>query len=372
VVTNSDGQSDTGVDAYEYVTPTPAPTVTGITPNTGQNTTIISITHLAGTNFVNGATVNLTMSGQANITSGAVTVVGPTNITTTFDLTGKTVGLWNVNVTNPDGQEGSLVGGFNVTNVTPPAPDKVGVFRGLGYWYLDMNNNGTWDGSPPDKAFYWGKVPGDTPITGDWNHDNITETGIFRSGGTWYLDMNNNGTWDGTPTDKEFYWGKVPGDIPITGDWNGDGVTETGIFRAGGFWYLDMNNNGTWDGSPTDKAFYWGKVPGDIPITGDWNHNNITETGIFRPGTGFYLDTNNDGIWDATNDTMLAWSGLSLQPNDIPVTGDWNGNGITKTGIFRNGDWYLDINNNGIWNTGTDVIYPIGQPGDKPVTGKWS
>jgi len=305
---------------YSQPVPLPAPTVTGITPSTGQNTTIISITNLAGTNFVNGATVNLTMSGQANITSGAVTVVDPTNITTTFDLTGAKVGAWNVNVTNPDGQEGSLVDGFTVTNVTPPAPDKVGVFRGLGYWYLDMNNNGTWDPTS-DTEFFWGKQPGDTPITGDWNHDGITETGIFRSGGTWYLDMNNNGTWDGSPPDTEFFWGKQPGDIPVTGDWTGDGTTETGIFRPGTGFYLDMNNNGTWDNTPTD--------------------------------------------------TMLAWSGLGLQPNDIPATGDWNGDGITETGIFRNGDWYLDINNNGHWDPGTDVIYPIGQPGDKPVTGKW-
>jgi hypothetical protein len=65
------------------------------------------------------------------------------------------------------------------------------------------------------------------------------------------------------------------GDNPMTGDWNGDGVTETGIFRAGGHWYLDMNNNGTWDSAPTDKEFYWGKTPGDIPITGDWNRDGI-------------------------------------------------------------------------------------------------
>jgi len=246
----------------------------------------------------------------------------------------------------------------------------VGVFRGLGYWYLDMNNNGTWDSTPTDKTFTWGKLTGDIPITGDWNSDGITETGIFRPGGTWYFDMNNNGTWDSTPTDKTFTWGKQPGDIPITGDWNHDNITETGIFRAGGHWYLDTNNNGTWD--PTsDTEFYWGKQPGDIPVTGDWTGYGITKTGIFRPGTGFYLDTNNNGIWDPTSDTMLAWSGLGLQPNDIPVTGDWNGDGITETGIFRNGDWYLDINNNGIWDSGTDVIYPIGQPGDKPVTGKW-
>jgi peptidoglycan hydrolase-like protein with peptidoglycan-binding domain len=183
--------------------------------------------------------------------------------------------------------------------------------------------------------------------------------------------MNNNGTWDSTPTDKTFTWGKLTGDIPITGDWNGNGITETGIFRSGGHWYLDTNNNGTWDAT-NDTEFYWGKQPGDIPISGDWNHDITTETGIFRPGMGFYLDMDTNGAWNSPPDTMLAWSGLSLQPNDIPVTGDWNGDGITETGIFRNGDWYLDINNNGIWEPGTDVFYPIGQPGDKPVTGKWS
>jgi hypothetical protein len=199
---------------------------------------------------------------------------------------------------------------------------EVGVFQPGGTWYLDINDNGTWDGSPPDKEFYWGKQPGDIPITGDWNHDGITETGIFRSGGIWYFDMNNDGTWDSTPTDKTFTWGKQPGDIPVTGDWNGDNITETGIFRAGGHWYLDTNHNGTWDGSPTDKTFTWGKQPGDIPITGDWNGDNITETGIFRPVTGFYLDMNNNGLYDGPSiDRFLPW-GL-LQPSDKPVTGKW-------------------------------------------------
>jgi hypothetical protein len=31
----------------------------------------------------------------------------------------------------------------------------------------------------------------------------------------------------------------------------------------------------------------------------------------------------------------------------------------------------LDRHNNGIWDQGIDVIFTIGQPGDKPVTGKW-
>jgi hypothetical protein len=194
------------------------------------------------------------------------------------------------------------------------------------------------------------------------------KVGVFRPGGTWYLDRNDNGIWEGMPTDRTFSWGKQPGDIPITGDWNGNNITETGIFRPGGNWFLDMNNNGMYDNTPTDRTFSWGKQPGDIPITGDWNNDGFTETGIFRRGAGFYLDMNNNGVWDSPPDNMLAW-GLGLY--DIPVTGDWNVDNITETGVFRNGDWYLDMNNNGHWDQGTDMIYPLGQPGDRPVTGNW-
>ncbi len=32
--------------------------------------------------------------------------------------------------------------------------------------------------------------------------------------------------------------------------------------------------------------------------------------------------------------------------SDIPVTGDWDGDGITDVGVVRNGKWYLDLNGN--------------------------
>jgi outer membrane protein assembly factor BamB len=273
-----------------------------------------------------------------------------------------------LNVTNTSGSNNLTKSNYILVG----SLTRTGVFRGLGSWYLDMNNNGTWDGNSIDKEFYWGKIPGDIPVTGDWTGDGITETGIFRGLGYWYLDMNNNGTWDGNSIDKEFYWGKTPGDIPVTGDWNGDRITETGIFRGLGYWYLDMNNNGTWDGNSIDKEFYWGKTTGDIPVTGDWTGDGITETGIFRPGTGFYLDMNNNGTWDSTpTDKVFYWV---TQPGDIPITGDWTGDGITKIGVFRPGTgFYLDMNNNGQYDgPSTDIFLPWGlQLGDKPITGKW-
>ena len=120
VVKNADGQSGTLSAAFTVTNP--APTVTGITPNTGVAGNTVSITNLAGTGFVSGATVNLTMSGSSNITATSVTVVSPTNITCTLTLPVPSVtsaGQWNVVVTNTDGQSMTLANAFTVTNPAP-------------------------------------------------------------------------------------------------------------------------------------------------------------------------------------------------------------------------------------------------------------
>jgi len=112
---------DVAIRLRTSTTVAPAPTVTSITPNTGQNTGTVHITNLAGTNFQAGATVKLTRSGQSDIPATNVTVVSSSQITCDFDLVGAAAGLWNVVVTNPDTQSGSLPNGFTVTT-SPSAP----------------------------------------------------------------------------------------------------------------------------------------------------------------------------------------------------------------------------------------------------------
>jgi len=162
----------------------------------------------------------------------------------------------------------------------------IGVFRNsTGYWNLDYNNTGALD-----KTFQFGK-DGDIPVTGDWNGDGTTDAGVFRpSNGNWYLNHNNTGA-----RDKTFQFGK-DGDIPVTGDWNGDGTTDAGVFRpSNGNWYLNHNNTGA-----PDKTFQFGK-DGDIPVTGDWNADGSSDAGIFRPLNGnWYLNYNKNNIADKT------------------------------------------------------------------------
>ncbi len=72
-------------------------TVTGITPSTATNTGVVNITNLAGTGFAGTPTVTLTRPG-ATITATDVTVVSPTQITCSFDLTGRPSGAYQVMV----------------------------------------------------------------------------------------------------------------------------------------------------------------------------------------------------------------------------------------------------------------------------------
>ena len=68
--------------------------------------------------------------------------------------------------------------------------------------------------------------------------------GIFRGNGQWWLDMNGNNIWDpGTGADEIKNFGSS-GNIPVSGDWTGDGTTKPGVFFGNGTWWLDLNNNG--------------------------------------------------------------------------------------------------------------------------------
>jgi photosystem II stability/assembly factor-like uncharacterized protein len=149
-------------------------------------------------------------------------------------------------------------------------PDAVGAFRPSdGTFYLDYNGNGQWDGCGTDRCLQIG-MNGDVPLVGDWNGSGTAKVGAFRpSDGTFYLDYNGNGTWDGCATDRCLQIG-MNGDIPLVGDWNGSGSSKVGAFRpSDGTFYLDHNGSGTWEGCGTDRCLSIGTAE-DKPLVGKW------------------------------------------------------------------------------------------------------
>ena len=125
VVKNADGQSsqlNNGFIVKEPL-PTPAPTVTLISPANGIAGTSVTIT-LTGTNFVVDppyTTVWLAKETETNIPTGIV-VNSPTQITCKFmlpALSSTSASKWDVVVKNPDAQKVTMATAFEVKNPTP-------------------------------------------------------------------------------------------------------------------------------------------------------------------------------------------------------------------------------------------------------------
>ena len=115
-VTNPDTQSGSLSSGFTYTSVT-APTVSGVSPNTGPAAGGTGVT-ITGTNFAAGATVTFGGTAATN-----VVVVSATQITATTPA--HAAGAVTVTVTNPDTQSGSLSNGFTylaaptVSSVTP-------------------------------------------------------------------------------------------------------------------------------------------------------------------------------------------------------------------------------------------------------------
>lgn len=195
----------------------------------------------------------------------------------------------------------------------------------------------------------------------------------FYYNGTFVLDASGNGLYDGAPPDQYFsYIAPQAGDVAVSGDWNGDGRTKIGIYRNG-YWILDYNGNGIYDydGTPSGDRFYGFGGPtnqGYVPVVGDWNGDGKSKIGYYRNGF-WLLDYNGDGIYNA-GDRFFGFGG---NPNEYPIVGDWNGDHRTKAGVFSNGTFVLDFNGSGGYDAGDKVYnYLSYTSADRPLVGDWN
>lgn len=207
--------------------------------------------------------------------------------------------------------------------------------------FIDTNGD-----SVPDRTYAYG-VPSDVALSGDFDGDTLTDFAVYRDG-TWYIDFFNDAVADRIL----IFGGSTAIDTPLVGDFNADGKADIGVYRNTGEWYLDYNQ----DGVPDHISAFGGGAQ-DIPVLADFDADGAADRAIYRQGL-WYVDLGLNGSLDA----IYAFGGVA---GDVPLAFDYSHDGVADLVIFRDGIWYLDTDRNGT----ADVTRWYGAPGDKPHPG---
>ena len=83
---------------------------------------------------------------------------------------------------------------------------------------------------------------------------------------------------------------------------------------------------------------------------------------------GEWLTGNKDD--DASNQPSFSVKILFGIEGGTPLIGDFNGDGIDEVAIFKNGEWFIDLNGNRRWDS-EDLWADLGTGDDRPVVGDW-
>lgn len=235
------------------------------------------------------------------------------------------------------------------------ARDEVVLVEPNGCWHVRVND-------APDYTFSYG-LRGDIPLLGDWDGDGADTPGAYRpSTGFAYLSNTlprDGGVGVGDPA-LTFFFG-MTGDQVMVGDWDGDGVDTLGIRRGGKMFLTNVNAT-----SAAEHEYFFG-VPQDVGFGGDPDGDGADSVFVYRPSTGFvyYTTQTPDGP-----ETVAATGGDFFYgvPTDELVTGDWDGDGMDSAAVFRPRFSTTYLRN--ALSTGiADTSYKWGGPDWHPVAG---
>ena len=210
-------------------------------------------------------------------------------------------------------------------------------------WVVWRPSSGEWyilDPSGPSKSVQWG-VPSDIPVVGDFDGDGKSDVTVWRpSTGTWYIIQSSNNE---VITRQ---WGEAS-DIPVVGDFDGDGKSDIAVWRPStGTWYIIQSSNNE------VITRQWGD-PTDVPVSGDFDGDGKTDIAVWRPSTGTWYV-----IHSSDNGVLTQQWGV---PTDVPVPRDYDGDGKTDIAVWRpsSGTWYVIASRSGAqtatqWGASTD------------------
>ena len=202
-------------------------------------------------------------------------------------------------------------------------PDSVGVMDSASAFWLLLRADGT------TAEFTLGD-PGDTPLVGDWDCDGIETPGAYRPS-TEQVFLRN--TVEDGPIEID-YPINASDIVPLAGDFDGDGCDTVSYYKpAEGLVFIFNTPEAAVESAEETTYFdveYGFGAEGDLAFVGDFDGDGIDTIGLFRPSNGiFYLkNTHTEGPTDV--EFAFGASG------DLPVSGDWTDqDGADSVAVYR-------------------------------------
>ncbi|MEM9917942.1 MAG: S8 family serine peptidase [Bacteroidota bacterium] len=247
----------------------------------------------------------------------------------------------------------------------------------------------------------WANQPGVRVVAGDFNGNGLTDIALVRQIPGWstipIAFAQGDGNWKITNDGVTNFiqdWANQPGVRVISGDFNGNGLTDIALVRQTPGWstipIAFAQGDGNWkitNGGVTNFIQDWANQPGVQVITGDFNGNGLTDIALVRQTPGWstipIAFAQGDGNWKITNGGVINFiQNWASQPGVRIITGDFNGNGLTDIALvrqtpgwstipiaFAQGDGSWKITNGGV----TDFIQNwANQPGVRAIPGDFN